>query len=445
MRILIVGAGEVGWNIASNLASSHEVVMVDRDPDRVEELTYSLDVLAKEGDGTSLATLEDAGLERTDLLIASTDVDESNVTICGAAKAVADPFTIARVKNADLLEAWERSRGAFNADFMVCSTLLTAEEVAQVVGVPQSLDIGRFAHGLVEMAEIEIVEDSPLVGTTVREADQIESLTFAAVLRGDDVVIPRGDTTFAAGDSVVVIGSPEGVHEFAFQATPAGMSSETDAVFVVGGSEIGLHVARQLDERGIDVRLVERDEARANEIAEALPGVVVLQNDATDTEFLEREHFGEADAVITALDSDQRSLLVSLLAKRFGVRRTISLIESEAYRDLFTAVGVDVAINPQVVTGEEIARFTRAQIAEKLSFIGDYRAEVMEVEIDAESVLAGRPVQESIEDLPEGVVVGAIARGNDAVTPRGDTTVEVGDHVILFTEEKIAEEVSSLV
>ena len=441
MRIIIVGAGEVGSNIASNLAQTHEVVMIDRDPERVEDLTYSVDVLAKEGDGTSLDTLEDAGLERADLLIASTDVDESNLAICGTAKAVADPFTIARVKNADLLRTWKRSENAFSVDFMVCSTSLTAEEAAQVVGLPLSLDVERFARGLVQMADFEIVDDSPLVGETVREADRIDALTFAAVIRDDGVVIPRGETTFAAGDRVVVIGSPEGVYEFAMIVTPDEMPNDVNDVFVVGGSETGVHIARRLQDRGIDVRLIEQDEQRADEVAEELPGIVVLSNDATDTEFLERENFGKASAVISALDNDQKNLLVSLLAKRSGVERTISVIESEEYRDLFKAVGVDVPLNPRVVTGEEIARFTRERITEKLSFIGDSHAEVVEVEVDEESVLAGRPIEESISDLPDGVVIGAVARGDEMVTPRGETTIHVGDHVILFTDGEVSEQV----
>jgi trk system potassium uptake protein TrkA len=445
MRVIIVGAGEVGSKVASNLVENHEVVVIDRDPDRTEELTYSLDVLAKQGNGKSLETLEDAGLEDADLLVASTDVDDTNLTVCGTAKAAGDPFTIARVRDPELLGTWERSRTAFGVDFMVCSTLLTADEAAQVARIPLSLNADRFVHGLVQMAEFEIVEESPMAGKRVSQADEIEKLTFAAVIRDGEVLIPSGETTLRAGDKVVVIGSPEGVSEFALTATPAETPTGTDEVFVVGANEIGVQVARRLRERGSDVRLIEQDEERANRAAERLPDTVVLNNDATDTEFLEREHFGRADAVIAALENDQKNLLVSLLADRFGVGRTVSVIESEEYRDLFRAVGVSVAINPQIVTGEEIARFTREQIAEELSFVEGSDAEVFEIEVGEESVLAGRPLAESTSDLLDGVVVGAIVRGERIVTPRGDTTVEVGDHVILFADGAVSEEVASIV
>jgi trk system potassium uptake protein TrkA len=445
MRIIIVGAGEVGSNIAANLADTHEVVMVDRDAERVEELTFSLDILAMQGDGADLETLEEAGLAEADLVIASTDVDESNLAICGTAKAVADPFTIARVKDVTLFETWDRSPGAFSVDCMVCPTLLAAEEIGQIVGLPLSLDVDRFARGLVQMTEFEVVADSPLVGQTIREADTIESLTFAAVIRDEAVVIPRGDTTFAADDKVVVIGSPDGVAAFARAAAPADRPAADRDVVVVGGNEIGVHVARTLDENGFDVRLVERDEERAAAVADILPGVVVLNTDATDTEFLEREHVGPTSTVVTALDDDRTNLLVSLLAKEAGVGRTITVVESDQYRDLFDAVEVDVTINPRVLTGEEIARFTREQIAEKFSFIEDSRAEVVEIEVDDESVLAGRTIEAAVADLPDGVVVGAIARGDDLVTPRGRTTVEVGDHVVLFTKQDVVDEVVALV
>jgi trk system potassium uptake protein TrkA len=445
VRVVIVGAGEVGSNIASNLSPTHEVVVVDVDPDRVEEITYSLDVLAIEGNGASLETLTEAEVGQADLLIASTDDDEANLVICGTAKAIGDPFTIARVKEVNFLRTWERSRGAFGVDFMVCSDLLTAEDVVQVLGLPAAVNVERFTHGLVQMAEFELVEDSPLVGRTVSQADTFEALTFAAVVRNREIEFPRGDTTLSAGDRIVVIGTADSVHEFAQVAAPSETQDEARNVLVVGGSEIGFHTARLLRERGYQPRLVEQDGVRAREIAEELPDTVVLENDATDTEFLEREHIGEADAVVTALGSDQKNLLVSLLAKQLGVKRTIAVVEDGEYQDLFEAVGVDVSVNPRIVTGEEITRFTRQETAEKLAFIESERAEVLEIEVGEDSVLADRPISESTTRLPSGVVIGAITREHETVTPRGDTVIRVGDHVVLFVDADVAEEVSSLV
>jgi trk system potassium uptake protein TrkA len=445
VRVVIVGAGEVGSHIAASLAGSHEVVVVDTDPDRVEQLNYTLDVLAIEGDGASLETLEEAGVADADMLVASTDDDETNLATCGTAKVLGDPFTIARVKQLGFLQTWEREPGAFGVDFMVCSNLLTAEDIVQVIGLPAAVDVGRFANGLVQMAEFELPEDSPFVGQTVDEADQFELLTFVAILRNGEVELPRGESELAAGDRVVVIGPPKAVHEFATNATVDGSVSDTENVFVVGGGEIGFQTARLLQERNISPRLVEQDEERARVVAEELADTLVLQIDATDTEALKRENFGSADAVVAALDNDQKNLLVSLLAKRLGVKQTIAVVEAGEYRDLFEAVGVDVAVNPRVVTAEEITRFTREETTEKLAFVEDDRAEVLEVEIGPESVLADRRIRDSIGDLPAGVVVGAIARQRELVSPRGETVVQIGDHVVLFVDETVAEEVSAAI
>ncbi|KTG14800.1 Trk system potassium transporter TrkA [Haloferax profundi] len=445
MRVVIVGAGEVGSNIAASLADSHDVVVVDVDPDRVEELNYSLDVLAIQGDGAAIETLEEADAGSADLLIASTDHDETNLATCGTSKVLGDAFTIARVKHVGFLRTWERSSGAFGVDFMVCSNLLTAEDIVQIIGLPAAVDVEWFANGLVQMAEFEIDPESHLVGQTVQEADQFDLLTFAAILRNGDVELPRGDSTLDAGDRIVVIGPPERVSQFATTASPNDAANDTENVFVVGGGEIGFQTARLLQERGIKPRLIEEDPDRAREVAETLSDTLVFQFDATDTEALERENFGAADAVVAALESDQENLLVSLLAKRLGVNQTIAVVETGEYRDVFEAVGVDVAVNPRVVTAEEITRITREETTEKLTFIEDDRAEVIEVEVDEKSALAGEMIRESVPRLPKGVVVGAIAREQELVSPRGDTVIEVGDHVVLFVDERVAEEITSSV
>src|SRR6056297_696375 len=239
MRVIIVGAGEVGSSIAASLSRSHEVVVVDNDPERVDSLTYSLDVLAIEGDGTSLAPLREADVEDADMVIASTDDDETNLVVCGTAKTVDDPFTIARVKKVDYLDTWERAeQSAFGVDFMVCTNLLTAMDIVRVIGLPAARDVDPFAGGQVMMAEFEVRADSPVANQTVQQADRFDSLTFAAVLRNGDVAIPRGETTMRPDDKVVVIGSPESVQEFAREVAPDETPSADKELVVIGGSEI---------------------------------------------------------------------------------------------------------------------------------------------------------------------------------------------------------------
>ncbi|MFB6071109.1 MAG: Trk system potassium transporter TrkA [Halanaeroarchaeum sp.] len=435
MRILIIGAGEVGSSIAESLAATHEVVVVDIDQDRVEAITYQHDVLPIQGDGTSIDTLEEAEVERADVVIASTDADETNLAICGTVKTMADAFTIARVQKLSYLETWQRSQAAFGVDFMVCTDLLAAQAIVRLIGLPTAKDVDPFAGGRIQMAEFEVPESSPLTNETVQEADRYEGLTFAAILRDGDAIIPGGDDVIAADDRVVVIGRPESVRQFATAVTPEEMVQEANDVVIVGGSPIGYQVARLLEERDITPRLFESDEERARTLAERLPKTTVMQHDATDHDFLVREHVADADVLVASLDSDEKTLLAALIAKRVGVDRAVAVVDEAQYVDLFEAVGVDVAVNPREVTAEEITRFTRERRAENVAILESGAAEVIEVEISAESLLAGREIREAVGDFPAGVVIGAITRDSSVVTPRGDTVVEPGDHVVLFVRE----------
>jgi len=442
MSVVIVGAGEVGSAIAESLAPSHDVAVIDIDGDRVEQLMYEVDILGIEGDGADLDTLREADVEKADILIASTDDDETNIVTCGTTMTMTDAFTISRVKSAKFLRTWQQSERAFGVDHMVATNLLTAESIARVVGLPAAQDVETFADGLVQMAEFEISESSPVANQTVQDADRYESLTFAAVLREDSVVIPRGETVLEPGDDVIVIGSPESVQTFSHELEPDSDSARN--ILVIGGSDVGYHTARLLQERGLKPRLIERDPERAREIAEQLSGTTVLESDATDREFLEREHIEDVDIVVTALDNDENNLLAGLLAKRLGAQRAVAVVDSGEYVQLFEAVGIDIAVNPREATAEEITRFTREQHAENVAIIESDRAEVLEIEIDADSVLVDRPIRESVSDLPEGVVIGAITRAGERIIPRGDTVIDRGDHVVVFVDVEYLDEASSL-
>ncbi|MFP9060425.1 Trk system potassium transporter TrkA [Natrialbaceae archaeon A-chndr2] len=444
MHVVVVGAGEVGTAIAKNLESSHDVIVIDQDPDVVEELTYSLDVLAVEGDGTEIGTLKEASAEEASLVIACTDDDEVNLVICGAARTLSDAFTIARVRRRTLLETWEGSQGAFGVDFMVCTDLLTAQAIFRISGLPAAQDVDMFAGGLVRMAEFEVEPKSSIAGQTVSEADRYDSLTFAGLFRDNEMIVARGDTEILPGDRVVVIGSPDSVRGFANDVVTV-CDEKRDEVVIVGASEIGYQTAREFEEHGYKPRLIEQDHDRAREVAEALPNTLVMESDATDIEFLDREHVDEADIVIAALGSDEKNLLVSLLARRLGVDRTVAVIENLEYAELFETVGVDVAINPREETAEEIVRFTRSNRAEKVAMLEHDRAEVIEIEVGPDSALTGNAIMDSMERLPEGVVIGAISRGGSLITPRGSTVLRPGDHVVMFVDADVLDEVLNAV
>jgi len=444
VQIIVVGAGQVGASIAQNLAESHEVIVIDVDAERVDELTYAADVLPIHGDGTDVENLVDAGIEDAQMLIASTDDDETNIVTCGTAKTLTDCFTIARVKNTRFLDTWRKAKGeALGVDFMVGTNLLTASETVRLSGLPAARDVDTFAGGLVQMAEFEIPEGSDVAGQTVQEADRFDSLTFAAIIRDDEVLIPTGQTRIEAGDDVIVIGSRESVRVLAGEVAPHAGNGVTN-ILIIGGSDVGYQIARLLEEQGVTPRLVEQDADRARELAEELPGTTVLESDATDRDFLEREHVNDVDVVVAALGDDERNLLASLLAKRLGATRAIAIVDASAYVSLFEEVGVDVAVNPREVTAEEITRFTRERRAENVAMIEHDRAEVIEFEVDAESVLVDRPIRESVPELPDGVVLGAITRDGELIVPRGDTIIEEGDHVVVFVDTSVLDEAQAM-
>ncbi|UPM42564.1 Trk system potassium transporter TrkA [Halocatena salina] len=444
MRVLVIGAGQVGTNIAASLSSTHDVIVVDIDEDRTEQLAYDLDVLTLTGDGTDIDVLREADIDTADMVIASTDDDEINLVACATAKTESDPFTIARVKSHRYLRSWEGSESAYGVDFMVCSDLQTAKNIVEVVGLPAAVNVGPFAGGLVQMAEFEILPDSPIAGQVVAEADRFDSLTFAAIFRADRFELPSGETPIRAGDNVVVIGSPESVQEFASSIVPAQTPDRTDDLVVVGGSEIGYHTARLLEQRGLHPKLIEQDDARARELAEELPNTLVMEHDATDTEFLAREHIDDADAVVATLDSDQKNLLLSVLAKRIGVDRIITVVDTREYIELFQEIGIDVAINPRFVMAEEITRFTHEGIAENIAVLEEDLAEVLELEMSPDSQLVGRPIRELIAELPKSTVIGAVTRDHTFITPRGDTVLEPGDHVVVFVEADFADDITAM-
>lgn len=444
MHIVIAGAGEVGTSIADSLAADHEVAVIDIDDDRVEEIKYELDVLTLAGSATNPDVLADANADDADIVIACTDNDETNLVICGTAETFGDPFTIARVTSAEYQRTWNRTEDAFNVDFMVCTDLKTAERIVNVIGLPAATNVDSFSDGLVQMVEFKITEMSPVAGETVETADRFDSLTFAALFRDEAMILPSGDTVIEVDDRAVVIGSPVSVHAFASDLEPETTPGESDEIVIVGGSEIGYHTARLLEERGLRPRLIERDEDRARELAEDLPETLVLQHDATDTEFLKREHVDEADILVSALESDEGNMLVSILAKRIGTERVISIVDQGEYVDLFEEMGVDVAINPRLVTAEEIARFTHEDVAENIAVIENDRAEVLELKVGADSEFVGRTIRDIDESIDAEMVFGAVTRDREFLTPRGDTVLETGDHVVVFVERDFVDDVISM-
>jgi trk system potassium uptake protein TrkA len=444
MQVVIVGAGEVGTSVAADLAPNHDVAIVDIDETRIEDIRYDIDVLSIVGDGTDSAVLTEAGAVESDIVIASTDDDKTNLVTCGTAQTIGDMFTISRVKNHKYQETWERNETAFDVDFLICSNLKTAETIVNVIGLPSAVDVRGFAGGLVQMAEFDIPAESQIAGQTVAAADRFDSVTFAALFRDRELVLPQGSTSICPGDRAVVIGSPGSVQQFAQFLAPTATPGETDEIVIIGGGEIGYHTARLLEARDLSPKIIERDEHRARELAEDLPETLVVNNDPTDTEFLRREQVDEADVLVTALDSDENNMLVSMLGKHTGADRVISLVDRPDYAQLFEQIGIDVAVSPRDVTAEEIIRFTREKVALNIAVVENGEAEVLELELDADSDFVGQTVREVDESIDTHAVFGAVGRDGDLVIPRGNTVLQPGDNVVLFVESDSVDQIIAM-
>lgn len=435
MRVVIVGAGEVGRSIAAALQTDHDVVVIEKDPDRLQ-LLQELDVLGVLGNGASLKTLKDAGAERADLAIASTDIDEVNIVACAAAKQLGAQITVARVQDAEYLQTWKR--GYLGVDEMVCSELITSQAIADVIGLRGVRASDEFADGKILMTETVVEENSPLLGLRLREAAIPTDCNVASIIRENAVIIPRGEDQILARDRLVLIGTPEAVHEFNRRLS---LYPAVKDVLIVGGGRIGFRLAQILQARGLKPKLIEPDEERSRWLAENLPQTLVFHGDGTDIELLEREGLYRCDVAVSVIGTDERNLLCGLLLKRMGVPQVIVRVEDPNFITIFERVGIDIAINPRRLIAEEIISFTRGRIEKSLSLEQD-RAEVLEIKVSPESPLIGIPLAQA--QIPSGVLIGAIVRGESVIIPRGTDVLASGDHAIVFSTKEAAQQIEKL-
>jgi trk system potassium uptake protein TrkA len=435
MRVVIIGAGQVGRSIAQELQHEHDVVVIERSSQRLA-LLQQYDVLAIQGNGASLKVLQQAEVDKADLVIASTDVDEVNIVACAGSKQLGAAFTIARVHDPEYIETWERGR--LGVDFMVCSELLTSEKIAQLIGVPAAREIHTFVEGRVLMAELAVDEGSPLLGRPLQALDLPPGAMIVSLIRNGRVIIPRGDDVVQAGDLMVSIGTPEAISRLNRRATGRPLPQ---SVVILGGGRIGYRLALTLERRSLRPKIIEADPERSRWLAEQLSRTQVFQSDATDLDFLEREHLGEADVGVSVMDKDEKNLLSALLLKSLGVKRVIVGVADPDYIEIFERVGIDVAVSARKVIAEEILRFTKSRIAGMSILEGD-RAEVLELTVSESSPLVGVPLQDA--SFPKGAIIGAIVRGKDVIIPHGENALQPGDRVIVFSKKEVAPEVEKL-
>jgi trk system potassium uptake protein len=430
MRIVIVGAGQVGSTVVEALHAEHDLSVIDVARERLEALAYRYDVGTIEANGASRKALQDAGVDKADLFIACTSRDEVNLVACSFARIEAPKATtVIRTSNVEYIQLWRAGR--LDVDFAVSSELETAHAVSRSIGMPAARQTDVFARGQVQIVEFDVPEgaDAALVGPPLREARIPDDSRVLGIIRGDSVTLPRGGETIAIGDRIVVIGSPEAARAWGALLAPG--ASAVEDVVVYGGGQVGTAIARMLHAQRIGVRLIEPDKERAREVAEELPGCRVYNTSGVDPDFFERERIGQAQAGVFAMREDAKNHYAATLARVHGVPFTIAVVHDTISTQVYEYSGVDVTINPRGVTAEEIVRFAHDPRTQQVTMLEGDRYEVLDITTQPTSEYVGL----RFRDMPiRGAMIGAIVRDGTALFPRGDDVLQSGDRVIVFTE-----------
>ncbi|CAN5774450.1 Trk system potassium transporter TrkA [soil metagenome] len=445
MRILILGAGDVGFHLAQQLADEgHDVVVIEQDRERARSIQDSMDALVVEGNGASLATLEQAGIARTHLLLAVTSQDEINLMACLSAAQYEVPTRIARVSKPDYYDHTgilppER----LGVDLMINPERECAIETYQLLQSAAATEFAQFEGGLVQLIGVRVKPDAPVAGKRLLEisrmAPNVRALVVA-IARGSQTLIPTGATRIEAGDQVFIMGEPHHLPEILpLTGYPR---FNLKRVIIAGGSRECLFLARMLEEHRIGCTILERDRRRAQVLAEELNRSLVLHGDATDLELLEMEAIGEADGFVAYTGSDETNLLSCLLAKNLGTRKVISLIDRFDYLPLVSRVGVDASVSPRLAAVNAILSYVRRGSVLAVATLKGTDAEGIEFNVPESYPHAGIPL--SNVKLPTGSLVGAIIRGKRVIIPRGTDSVRAGDRVIVFTAREALRQVEAL-
>ena len=432
MRIVIIGAGQVGSTVVEALHGEHDLTVVDVVRERLEPLAYRFDVRTIEATGASRRAIRDAGVGQADLFIACTSRDEVNLVACSFARVEAPrATTVIRTSNVEYIDLWREGR--LDVDFAVSSEVETAHAVSRSIGMPAARQTDVFAGGQVQIVEFDVPQgaDGELVGRPLREARIPEDSRVFGIIRGETLTLPRGSETIKPGDRIVVIGSPAAARAWGSLLGPG--EEPVEDVVVFGGGQVGSAIARSLTAQGIGVRLIEPDRERARVVAEELPECRIYNATGIDVDFLERERIGQTQAAVFAIKDDAKNLYAATLARVQGVRFTIAVVHDTISTKVYEQSGVDVTVNPRAVTAEEIVRFAHDPRTQQVAMLEGDRYEVLDITTQPTSEYVGL----RFRDMPiRGAMIGAIVRDGHAIFPRSDEVLQAGDRVIVFTETK---------
>jgi len=450
MKVVVCGAGQVGSNIARYLAGeNNDVTVIDQSAALVQKLADTFDVQAIVGHAALPPVMEQAGAGDADLLIAVTQSDEVNMVACQVAHSLFQvPTKIARVRNQAYLDpVWADlfSREHMPIDVIISPEMEVAKAVSRRMQVPGAFDMIPFADGRVRVIGVICNERTPILNTPLRQLTglfpdlQIEIL---AIVRDNKPIIPDSNDQMLAGDEVYFV--TETAHVRRAMAAFGHEEPEARRIVIVGGGNIGLFLAETIerDHPGVTIRMVEANPMRATMAAERLSRTTVLNGDGLDPEILEEANVNMAETIVAVTNDDEVNILASLLAKRHGCQRAVTLINKTTYGPLITTLGIDAVVSPRAITASTILQHVRRGRIKSVHSLRDGFAEVIEAEALETSPLVGKPIKEI--RLPSDVIVGAVVRAEEVIIARPSTVIKPHDRVILLARSQSVRKIEKL-
>ena len=430
MHIIIIGGGDIGYPLANALGPHHDVFLIDRDPLRAHRFAH-LDVGFVAGSGTSPDVLRNAGIERCDMLIASTRLDEVNIVACSLGSRLGAKRTVCFVTKADLLE--QRSgddslHRNFGIDEIIWPEARLAAEIERIILAPGAIDAELFAGGRIELLEFRLDADSPFVGRDIASLALPAGVVIVAVKHEDSTVIPRGRTMLEPSDKVVLMGTRDGMTDLRPIIAPASSGADRQMVTIIGGGDVGFRLALSLDPvDSIRLVVIERERERGELLAATLRNALILRGDGTDLELLESEEIGRSDVLVSVIDNDERNLLASLLGHQLGVRKVITRVSKPSNHHLFERVGIDVALSARGAAVTSVIHGIDGGRASLLAVLEEGQARVLELAVP------GGFAPTALRDLglPRDSIIGSVLRDGAVLVPRGDDRVQGGDHLLV--------------
>ena len=439
MKVIICGAGQVGFNIARYLAAEgNDVTVIDQSQELIHRISDTLDVQAIVGYGSHPDVLKAAGADEADMLIAVTFADEVNMTACQVAHSLFNvPMKIARIRSQTYLQPeWTTLFGRENLpiDVVISPEIEVARAVGRRLKVPGAFDMIPFADGKVKVLGVRCDDTCPLINTPLRQIRVLFPdlrMSVVGILRGDRPIYPSRDDQMLPGDLVYFVVDADQVS----RAMSAFGHEEPEArrIIILGGGNIGLFLAEDIirNTPKSSVRIIEHDENRARYVAQALPKTVVLQGDVLDSEILDEANVGSAAAVVAVTNDDETNILSSLLAKKYGCSRALTLVNKSTYGSLVTELGINVVISPRMTTVSTILQHVRRGRIRAVQSLREGFGEVLEADVLETTEIVGKQLRDI--RLPKGVLFGAIVRDNEVLMTRGNTEIKVNDRVIVFS------------